>query len=201
MKPLKAPPPPSVRPFLGRLSPAVTRRRLAAALPHVPKGARLLDVGCGFTDVPSRFPSYVGCDRDPVLLEANREAYPSARFVAWDVAAEEAPAALREGPFDAALMLALLEHLADPSAALCRVAALLRPGGTLVATTPHPLGRLPLEAGAALGLLSRHAGKEHEALLGRGELERAGASAGLDLVLYGRFLAGLNQLAVYRRRR
>lgn len=202
-----APPPPSVVPFLGRLSPAVTRRRLAAALPHLPPGAfepgggvRLLDVGCGFTDLPDRVPSYVGCDRDPVLLEANRRSYPGARFVAWDFAAEDPPPELEKGSFDASLMLAVLEHLPDPARALARVAPLLRPGGTLVVTTPHPWGRLALEAGAALGLLSRHAGEEHEELLPRRDLEGAAPGAGLEVVSYRRFLAGLNQLVVYRRR-
>lgn len=185
----------------------MTRRRLAAALPHLPPGAfvagggvRVLDLGCGFTDLPARIPSYVGCDRDPVLLGANRGSYPSARFVEWDVAAGGPPPELAPGSFDAALMLALLEHLPAPAEALRRVAPLLRPGGTLVVTTPHPLGRLPLEAGAALGLLSRHAGEEHEKLLSRSDLEGAAAPAGLEVVAYGRFLLGLNQLVVYGRR-
>jgi hypothetical protein len=69
----------------------------------------------------------------------------------------------------------------------------------LIATTPHPHGRLPLEAGAALGLLSPHARDEHETLLDRAALEGAGRAAGLSLVLYRRFLLGMNQLAVFSR--
>ena len=66
-------------------------------------------------------------------------------------------------------------------------------------TTPHPSGRWPLEAGAVLGLLSAHAHDEHETLLGREALLDAGRGAGLALVLYHRFLFGMNQLAVFSR--
>ena len=82
---------------------------------------------------------------------------------------------------------------------LARLAPLLSPGGRLVATTPHPIGRWPLEAGAALGLLSSHAHDEHERLLGKAGLDAAGRGAGLALVVYRRFLLGMNQLAVFSR--
>lgn len=188
-------------PYFGLLTRRVQRARLAVALPHVPPGARLLDLGCGLTDLPARFASYVGCDRNPVVLSEMRRRHPAASFAAWDLDADEPPPEVLAGaPYDAILMLAILEHLPSPARALGRAAALLAPGGRLLATTPHPLGRLPLEAGARLGLLSRHADEEHEALLDRAALERAAASAGLALAAYSRFLAGLNQLAVLTRR-
>lgn len=190
-----------LRPYFGLLTRRVQGARLAAALPLVPPGARLLDVGCGLTDLPARFPSYVGCDRNPVVLDEMRRRHPGAVFAPWDVDAEEPPPEVAAGgPYDAVLMLAILEHLPEPARALGRIAPLLAPGGRLLATTPHPLGRLPLEAGARLGLLSRHADEEHETLLDRSGLERAAAAAGLALAGYRRFLLGLNQLAVLVRR-
>ncbi len=104
-----------------------------------------------------------------------------------------------EGPFEGILLLAVLEHVPEPSGVLARLAPLLSSSGRLVATTPHPSGRWPLEAGAALGLLSSHAHDEHETLLGREALSDAGRGAGLALVLYRRFLFGMNQLAVFSR--
>ena len=188
-------------PYFGILTRRVQRARLAAALPHVPPGARLLDLGCGLTDLPARFPSYVGCDRNPVVLSEMRRRHPAASFAAWDVDEEEPPAEVLSGaPYEAILMLAILEHLPSPVRALTRAAALLAPAGRVLATTPHPLGRLPLEAGARLGLLSRHADEEHEALLDRAALERAADAAGLAVTAYSRFLAGLNQLVVLARR-
>ncbi len=187
-------------PFYGRLTVRVGAARLAAALPHVPLGARVLDLGCGLTDLSSRLPSYVGCDQSPEILLVQRARFPSAVFFEWDFAESDAPVGLAaQGPFDVVLLLAVLEHVAKPHRLVARAVSLLGPGGRLVVTTPHPLGRLPLETGAALGLLSPHARDEHETLLGRAALEEAGRSAGVSLVLYRRFLLGLNQLAVFSR--
>jgi SAM-dependent methyltransferase len=188
-------------PYFGLLTRRVQRARLAAALPHVPAGARILDLGCGLTDLPARFPSYVGCDRNPLVLSEMRSRHPGASFASWDVDADGPPPEVLAGaPYDAILMLAILEHLPSPGRALSRAATLLAGGGRILATTPHPLGRLPLEAGARLGLLSRHADEEHETLLNRAALERAAEGAGLAVTVYARFLAGLNQLAVLTRR-
>ena len=188
-------------PYFGLLTRRVQRARLAAALPYVSQGDRLLDLGCGLTDLPARFPSYVGCDRNPFVLSEMRRRHPDAAFAAWDVDSGEPPPEVVAGaPYDVVLMLAILEHLPSPVRALSRAAALLAPGGRVLATTPHPLGRLPLEAGARLGLLSRHADEEHETLLDRAALSRAAESAGLVTTSYVRFLVGLNQLAVLTRR-
>jgi SAM-dependent methyltransferase len=166
----------------------------------VPDGARVLDVGCGLTDLPGRLPEYTGCDRDPDVLAAQRERFPKSDFFEWDIARSAAPAALQaKAPFGGILLLAVLEHVADPPAVLSRLSPLLSPGGRLIATTPHPIGRWPLEAGAALGLLSSHARDEHENLLSREDLEAAGRAAGLPSISYGRFLLGMNQLAVFYR--
>ena len=186
--------------FDGLLSRPLIGARLAAIRPLLPAGGRLLDVGCGLTELPGILPSYLGCDRSEEILAENRRRYPHSRFARWDVEAGPAPEEIRgAGPFDAILMLALLEHLRDPGAALARAAALLSPAGRILVTTPHPAGRLPLEAGAALGLLSRHAADEHETLLSRRGLEEAGAAAGLRLACYWRFLLGLNQAAAFAR--
>ncbi|MCM3875570.1 MAG: class I SAM-dependent methyltransferase [Thermoanaerobaculia bacterium] len=186
--------------FFGRLTRRVGAIRLAAALPHVPAGARVLDVGCGLTDLATRIPDYTGADRNPDVLAEQRRRFPGRDFFEWDVGRGAAPAALQErAPFEGILLLAVLEHVADPSAVLARLSPLLSPGGRLIATTPHPIGRWPLEAGAALGLLSSHAHGEHEDLLSREDLEAAGRSAGLSSIAYRRFLFGMNQLAVFAR--
>jgi SAM-dependent methyltransferase len=190
------------RSFYGLLTRPVQRERLRAARPYLEAAsAPFLDVGCGLTDLPGRLTNYTGCDRNPEILERNRRRFPSVRFVEWDVASGDAPAPVRrQGPFRTVLVLALLEHLRDPAEALRRVAVLLAPGGRVVVTTPHPAGRFPMEAGAALGLLSRHASEEHESLLGREGLEAAARDAGLALSVYRRFLLGANQLAVLERK-
>jgi len=120
----------------GLLTRTLIRARLGAALGAIPPGARVLDVGCGLTDLAARLPAYVGCDRWGEVLEENRRRHPEARFFEWDVLASDAPSEIRAaGPFDAVLMLALLEHLSDPAAALRRAAAHLAAGGMLVLTS------------------------------------------------------------------
>ena len=189
--------------FYGLLTRRVGAARLAAALPHLPGGgAPVLDVGCGLTDLAGRIPNYVGCDRNEDVLAEQRRRFPqsSANFFEWNIAVGEAPPALEaRAPFEGILLLAVLEHVPSPAEVLGRLSPLLSPSGRLIATTPHPSGRWPLEAGAALGLLSAHARDEHETLLGREALEEAGRGAGLVLVLYRRFLFGMNQLAVFSR--
>lgn len=182
----------------GLLTRPLIEARLAAVRPFLGDGARVLDVGCGLTNLPGRAGPYLGCDRSPEILDENRRRNPGARFVLWDAEAGEAPDEVRSaGPFDAVLLLALLEHLARPELALSRMASLLSDTGRVLLTTPTPFAAFPLRAGAALGLLSRHAAGEHEALLSRADLEVVGASAGLRLVHHRRFLLGLNQVAVF----
>jgi SAM-dependent methyltransferase len=186
--------------FYGLLTRRVGEARLAAALPHLPPAGRVLDVGCGLTDLAARIPDYTGADRNPDVLAAQKRRFPERDFYEWDIGRGAAPAALQaRAPFEGILLLAVLEHVLGPAEVLARLAPLLAPGGRLIATTPHPSGRWLLEAGATLGLLSSHAHDEHETLLGREALEAAGRSSGLSFVLYRRFLFGMNQLAVFSR--
>src|SRR5207249_2223304 len=60
-------------------------------------------------------------------------------------------------PFDAVVMADVIEHLADPVAALRHCSALLRPGGVLCVITPDPSSRVARAAGARWwGLLPAH---------------------------------------------
>lgn len=54
----------------------------------------------------------------------------------------------------------------------------------------------PHDLTSRLGLASKEAEEEHETLFDRDELERVLAEAGLRVEHYGRFLYGMNQLAV-----
>jgi len=67
----------------------------------------------------------------------------------------------------------------------------------VVLTTPHPCSDWIHDAGAAIGLFSRHANEEHEQLLDQRRLMEIGAAANLELVFYRRFLGMVNQLAIY----
>ena len=167
-------------PYFGLLTRRVQRARWPWRC-RTSRGDRLLDLGCGLTDLPARFPSYVGCDRNPLVLSEMRRRHPAAAFAAWDVDPRgpppgRCPGPVRRGP-DAR------DPRAPPvsrSRSLPRRGA-PRPGRAHPGHDAPPARAAASRGGGALGLLSRHADEEHETLLDRAALERAGRSAGLEL--------------------
>lgn len=176
----------------GLLSPYLRRRRLEAVRPFL--RGRVLDFGCGSGALAQLVPAdrYLGVEVDAVSLRLARSKFPGHRFV-------DALPVPAEGMFDTVVLLAVIEHVAEPVACLRALAARLAPAdeARLVLTTPHPWSDRIHDAGSALGLFSRHANEEHEQLLDRRRLADVGRAAGLRLVAYRRFLGMLNQLAIY----
>lgn len=135
------------------------RAKRIVRLADVRPGARVLDLGCGpghmlamLADVPCEL---WGLDLSRYLLdrasarlgvpwsEADAPGEPSSgrgrarvRLVRGDVQAPPAQVR-RAGPFDVVLCSEVLEHLPDPRRVLEQAAALLRPGGRLVASVPN----------------------------------------------------------------
>ncbi|MEA2176974.1 MAG: hypothetical protein QOG77_271 [Solirubrobacteraceae bacterium] len=105
----------------------------------VPHGARVLDVGCAAGHLAQalrdgRGASVLGLEPDPVAADAARR-----RGVEVVEGSVEDPAvrARIAGPFDALVLGDVLEHLADPWAALGALTGVLRPGGTAVVSLPN----------------------------------------------------------------
>jgi 2-polyprenyl-3-methyl-5-hydroxy-6-metoxy-1,4-benzoquinol methylase len=176
----------------GWLSPFLRRRRIAAVLPHL--RGKILDYGCGSGALAQHVPAdrYVGVDVDEASLRVARDRCPGHRFFL------EPPTGER---FDTVVALAVIEHVPDPAGFLRDLAARLGPGAenSIVCTTPHPSLGWAHRAGARVGLFSREASEEHQALLGRKELQACGSACGLRLAQWRRFLLGANQVAVFRR--
>jgi 2-polyprenyl-3-methyl-5-hydroxy-6-metoxy-1,4-benzoquinol methylase len=171
--------------------------RIAKAAPHVPEGARVLDVGCAdgalFRALGSRIAGGVGIDPE-LGMPGTREGvtYIRGRFPE-DLDTDET--------FDAITMLAVFEHLDDAGQreALTACARLLRGGGHLVMSVPEPAVDRIVHALARVGLVAGMALHQHHGFEAARTPELVGAGP-FDLVRHERFELGLNNLFVFRRR-
>lgn len=105
----------------------------------VPRGARVLDAGCGPGRVGAalhaRGHTVVGVDVDPVLVEAARHDHPGPTWLVGDLAHLDLAASGQTEPFDAAVLAGnVMVFLAPGTEAevLRRVAAHVAPGGPVL---------------------------------------------------------------------
>lgn len=109
---------------------------------------RVIDVGCGTATFSKMFypDNYVGIDLDPVYVEGARARAPQHTIRQMDATAMQFP----DGSFDGGLVVGVLHHLDDDTAAavLDELRRILRAGGrALVMEQTHspwtnPIGRL-----------------------------------------------------------
>lgn len=125
-------------------------------------GSRILDAGCGPGRVGAvlyaRGHDVVGVDVDPVLIAAARADHPGPRWHVADLSELEFEGA----PFDAAVLAGNVMVFLAPGTegqVLQRIAALVRPGGVIVAgfalDRPYRLGDFDRDCSAA-GLAREH---------------------------------------------
>lgn len=100
----------------------------------VPAGARILDVGAGAGAFSARL-ARAGYDVTACDLDADKWAADEVPFVQIDLG-EDLPAAV-PGPFDAACCIEVVEHVENPWHLFRQLAAVVRPGGRLVLSTPN----------------------------------------------------------------
>jgi ubiquinone/menaquinone biosynthesis C-methylase UbiE len=131
---------------------AYYHERLLQALPAWCE--RVLDVGCGIGEFATRLAGRAdrvdALDRSPgMIAEAKRTVPANVTCLLGDVATIDLPA----DAYDAITSISALHHM-DLPVVLPRLAAALRPGGTLIAVSHHrleiPRG-LPAEAVSVLG--------------------------------------------------
>ena len=116
-----------------RIREEILLRRIAALFEGGPGGVRILDVGCGaglFFDALQRFGHVEGIESDPIALQQAGKWQDRIHLGQLDASFE--PSA----PYDAILMLDILEHLTEPERLVREAVRLLKPNGRVVITVP-----------------------------------------------------------------
>lgn len=108
--------------------------KIADMLPLLPKGARVLDIGCGHGAVSAELAAngmaVHGMDIDRTAIAALREH--GVVPIEHDISQPFPP----QQPYDLVLLLDVLEHVFDPAALLAEAVACLAPAGTIIITVP-----------------------------------------------------------------
>ena len=179
----------------------IRHMRIREALKFIgAKGITLLDVGCGFPPrlliflsekgviakgygIDKRVPQDKIGERIELFnldLEGGRR--------------ERIP--LPDDGVDVVTMLAVIEHLEDPSWILGEIRRVLRGDGLFILTTPTPIARLVLETLAFLKVIDAREIRDHKRYYSKDELFRTLESAGFRVIHYRKFELGMNQIAV-----
>ncbi len=159
----------------------------------VPRGSRVLDVGCGRGTFAAALRRRLGChvtglERDPAYADDARDRCDD--LLVGD-AAELLTRPVLEARFDVVIAADVLEHLIDPGAVLRMLRRVLAPGGLLLASVPN-VTHASIVAELALGRFPRR----KEGLLDDTHIQFYGSGEVLDLFERSGFVASLTDRVV-----
>jgi SAM-dependent methyltransferase len=132
------------REFTDGVDPEYTEQILPLITSHLPRGGRLVDIGCGEGQVARMATelndmTVVGVDPAMSQVQVATERAGGPTYLQGSAAA----LSLADGSVDAAVACLVFEHIEDLDAALGEVARVVRPGGTFLFLLNHPLLQTP----------------------------------------------------------
>lgn len=184
---------------LSALDDLVFRVRARRVLGRFPARAEIVaDLGCGHDYRLLRYLIRQGRARQGIAVDLSLSESQAVAGIQLLPADLGRTLAIENAKVDVALSLAVLEHLDDPALHLAEAYRILRPGGTLLLTSPAPRSKPLLEFLAyRLHLIDENEIRDHRHYYNEGEIHDLLASAGFprSRIEYEGFLLGLNQLA------
>lgn len=160
---------------------------------YIPKGATMLDVGCGsdfylLESVSRKIKSGTGID---MAVRSWKKGNIETRKMNIN-----AKLPFKPGSFDAVTMIAFIEHLEKPEKILAECKRVLKRGGRIVITTPMQQAKPFWEMLVNLGLTEEKTTEDHKCYFTPGEIEALLKKNGFKIIVSENFEAGMNYIAV-----
>lgn len=175
----------------------IARMRFRAAYPHIRTSSKVCDLGCGLDAAFLEFASdkiASGVGVDDQVEDGTRGRWKRIR------ADLTLPLPFADGEFDHVVMLAVLEHLAEPERVLPEAYRVIAPGGSLIMTWPSSMVDPILKVLHTLRLISDEMeSDEHQKRIPVESLQEMLRKIGFQKFLHRRFEFGLNNLMVASR--
>src|SRR5688572_11121922 len=115
---------------------AWARGAKCSAFYWVPKGVRVLDIGCGYCESLA-YHNARGCEVYGVEADANARTIAEKFGYNVHIGLFD-PSRYRPESFDFVTLDQVIEHVTDPREFLSGVARVLKPGGSVIISTPNP---------------------------------------------------------------
>lgn len=163
--------------------------RIRKILPHIPKNATLVDIGC---DQPQVLIDRVCDDMDSCIgldIIVNEHQHGNVKILQQNI---QKKIKLPSESTTVITMLAVLEHMKYPKEMIQECFRILKPGGSLLVTVPSPSSKPLLEIFAVLGLVRKEMIEQHENYFTPKKLIAFAKEAGFSDVKVELFEFGLN---------